>query len=187
LQYFSDFNVHNTLDLLKTIGVQDCMARNIPDHSVISGVTNITDSLCSPHPTQSTETLSAPGFDKFNMGSVPVSFLTDRYILTQVRFVIDKLEQGLRMQTDIDIAYDNWCKIVKHEMYDKLSFKTIYPDTMYSIRKRSPKPWWNDNLSNLFKKVHQAERDWLKCKDRAKKIALKHEYVLLRKHFGKEV
>ena len=42
-------------------------------------------------------------------------------------------------------------------------------------------------MSNLFKKVHPAERDWLKCKDRAKKIVLKHEYVLLRKHFGKEV
>jgi len=95
------------------------------------------------------------------------------------------------MQTDIDIAYDSWCKTVKHEMYDKLSFNTIYPDTIYSIRKRSPKPWckpwWNDNLSILFKKVHQAERDWLKCNDRAKKIVLKHEYVLLRKHFGKEV
>ena len=104
------------------------------------------------------------------MGSVHVSFLMDRDILTQVNIVIDKLEQGLRMQTGIDIAYNSWCKTVKHEMYDKLSFKTIYPDTIYSIRKRSPKPWWNDNLSNLFKKVHQAERDWLKWKDRAKKV-----------------
>jgi len=36
----------------------------------------------------------------------------DSDTFTQSNSVIDKVEHGLRMQTDIDTAYDCWCKIV---------------------------------------------------------------------------
>jgi len=86
-------------------------------------ILNVNGSLCSPHLTQSIETLSAPSYDKFNTSIEPVSFLTDIDTFTKDNSEMDKLEHGLRMQNDIDTAYDRWCKKVKHEMYDKLAFK----------------------------------------------------------------
>ena len=101
--------------------------------------------------------------------------------------MIDNLEQGVRTQADLDIAYTGWCDIVKSEMYYKLPHKTIDPNMKCNKKFKHRKPWWNDNLSESWKILHAAEREWLKCNNRSTKTKLKHRYVNLRKQFDKNI
>jgi hypothetical protein len=113
----------------------------------------------------------------------------DSITLAEINNVIERLEQGMRLQADLDIAYNGWCDIVKAEMYNKLSFKTVKPYQCKPIlnKNKKCKPWWSQKLSEMWNSVHIAERSWLKCLNRAHKRELKHEYTMSRKAFDKEV
>ena len=102
--------------------------------------------------------------------------------ITEINALVNQLEQGMRTQSDTDIAYNGWCNLVKSEMYDKLSYKTVHLDSKYvNKRNKSSKPWWNVNLTLIFKDGHDAERKLLKCNVRSDKIYLKQQYVATRK------
>lgn len=108
---------------MQSVGIQNTVARNTPDHSILSWKINI--DICLQTSSKFNE--KAPSFDKFNLGKVPDLFLSDDSIISKVNDHILRLEQGLRLrlQSDIDTAYDGWCDLVRIEMYDKLSYKTI--------------------------------------------------------------
>jgi hypothetical protein len=105
----------------------------------------------------------------------------------KINLVIEKLEQGLRLQSDFDITYDEWCKIFKSEMYKKLNYKTIYPNDTIKLSSRKRKPWWNQELTDILKSLHAAEHRWLRCNDRAIQSTPKQEYSVLRKTFDRKV
>jgi hypothetical protein len=96
------------------------------------------------------------------------------------------LEHGMRWQADLVIAYNGWYDIVKAEMYNKLSFKTVKPYQCKTVLNRNKKcePWKSQKLSQMWNCVHIAERSWLKCLNRVQKRDLKHEYTMSRKAFN---
>ena len=49
------------------------------------------------------------------------------------------------------------------------------------------KPWWNDELTDLWNKVCSDERKWIDCKNMSEKSKLKSEYVSSRKAFDRQV
>ena len=53
-------------------------------------------------------------------------------------------------------------------------------------RRRILKPWWNDELQMMWNDMCDAERAWLKCKNR-QKHQLKHTFVQKRKTFDQHV
>ncbi|XP_053382685.1 uncharacterized protein LOC123560350 [Mercenaria mercenaria] len=67
-------------------------------------------------------------------------------------------------------------------MYDKLSFKTIYPNDHVKLSNKRRKPWWNQELTDTWKNLHAAEHRWLRCNNRATKISLKQEYTELHEY-----
>ena len=44
-------------------------------------------------------------------------------------------------------------------------------------RRRHTKPWWNDSLADKWNKVCQAERNWLKTKDKNRKELKKAPFL----------
>ena len=48
------------------------------------------------------------------------------------------------------------------------------------------KPWWNQNLAQLFDEYRQAEKRYLKCTYRAEKATLFTEFKLKRSSFDKQ-
>ena len=46
----------------------------------------------------------------------------DSVTVSEINKVIERFEHGMRLQADIDIAYNGLCDIVKAEMYNKLPF-----------------------------------------------------------------
>jgi len=183
LQIFTDFKVTHVSDVLNSIGISNATARNVPDHSILTWNVGIPAVLCST----STDTESAPSFDKFELNNLPDYFLADNSTLTAVNSLIDTLEQGFRTQSELDTAYNGWCDIIKHDMYSKLPFKTVTPGASSSKRYRKGKQWWNDQLTELWKTLHTAEQAWLKCSSRSQKNILKQKYISLRRRFDREV
>ena len=109
-------------------------------------------------------------------------------MLRDINKTIDSLEQGMRTQKDIDSAFDDWCNIVKSSMYSNIPYKTIVSDKSYCSKKhRQNKLWWTTELTVLWTKLANAEKQWLKCSNRADKVVFKSIYVGIRKQFDTEV
>ncbi|XP_052810397.1 uncharacterized protein LOC128238477 [Mya arenaria] len=72
-------------------------------------------------------------------------------------------------------------------MYGKLPYKTVQPGVCKNNSFRKPKPWWNDELSDMFNLVHAAEKKWMQCQNRFTKTLLKHDYCSIREQFDKKV
>ena len=62
-------------------------------------------------------------------------------------------------------------------------------DTSRSTRRRykCSKPYWNDGLSNLWSEMRKKERLFLKCHDRNRRCALRHEFRNTQSVFDKQL
>ena len=154
---------------------------HIPDHSLLTWCINFENS------DESNKTsYVAEGYDKFDVNSIPHDFMTNDNILTNVNTAIADLEGSLRSQTDIDLAFNGWCELVKNEMYNRLPFRSVCSGT--DNKKRRPgKPWWSNTLTDLWNSVCNLERRWLNCNTITLKCKLKSDYCHARKPFDREV
>ncbi len=99
---------------------------------------------------------------------------------------VTHVEGSLRMQNDIDVAYDGWCDIVRGEMYGSLPYKSATVGVR-NKKRRPGKPWWTDTLTNMWNDACRKETLWLKCNSHSEKVRLKAQYCIARKSFDKEV
>lgn len=72
-------------------------------------------------------------------------------------------------------------------MYSSVPYKRV--STGYTTKRHKPrKPWWNSTLTDLWSRLSQDERSWLKSRGgSSEKARLKSAYVTLRKSFDREV
>jgi hypothetical protein len=135
LKHFTYFNVIRTSDL-------NFFPRNIPDHTVLNWNKNNIDIGLQSSPSSVDYETHAPTFDKFDLNIISDCFLSSYNVMGKINLLFEKLDQGLGLQNDLAIVYDEWCKIVKSEMYEILSDKTIYPNDSVKLSNRKRKPWW---------------------------------------------
>ncbi|KAL4240980.1 hypothetical protein ACF0H5_001762 [Mactra antiquata] len=127
-------------------------SRNIADHSCIMWNINIChDVFDNDTSTQRSISSNCSNFDKFDVSAVPVDFMSQDAVLTQINEAISNIECSFRTtQSDIDVVYSSWCEIVKHSMYSNLPYKYIDISRHNVSRKqRTSKAWWSDNLTHF--------------------------------------
>ena len=66
-------------------------------------------------------------------------------------------------------------------MYSEPPYKSM-KTVMNNKKRRVGKPWWNEELTELWNVVCDDERKWLKCTAKSDKARFKSEYVTARKH-----
>ena len=71
-------------------------------------------------------------------------------------------------------------------MYAEVPYKRVQVG-VNNKKRRFGKPWWNNQLTELWNNVCETERRWLKCNVKAEKSRFKSEYVHARKLFDREV
>ena len=76
---------------------------------------------------------------KYKVSAVPASFLGDDGLLGEINTLIVKLENGFRLQSDIDHAYSDFCTFVRGEMPRMLSHRKIVADHGISNKRRRVK------------------------------------------------
>ena len=167
LNNFCEFKVTRSTEIISDLHLQDGFTQSvIPDHSILSWVLDVTMSANdnSRDVLSQQSEFNMPCFDKFDVKEIPENFLSSDSVVNALHDTVYKLEQSLQCQYDVDTAYNELCITLKHEMYDKLSYKSVSVQSGSSNKKRKfGKPWWNDNLSNLWNILCQAENNWLKC------------------------
>ena len=75
---------------------------------------------------------------------------------------IAKMENDRLHQQMVDNVYENFCKVVKKEMDEKLPCKSfqIDPDGRFKKKVKHHKPWWNSELNEKWKLLREAEVKW---------------------------
>ena len=100
--------------------------------------------------------------------------------------LVARIEQCQHTKQEIDDVYNKLCTIILSEM-DRCG---QYKEASNVTRKRHKpyKPYWNTNLSQLWKDMHEKEKMCRKYKgDRHRKLILKNKFVQAQKIFNKSL
>jgi len=177
---FSKFKVISVSDLISSIpDLHQFATSGVPDHSLLVW------SVVTDSGSQSDSSQPESHFDKFDFCNIPASFMCDTDTINTVNDVIVRLEDQSNSQSSLDSIYDEWCSILKTNMYDKVPYKKIVFTGKPS--RLSRKAWWNETLSALWSEVTFAERKWLKTTSRGYKAQAKAIFVAKRKYFDRQV
>jgi hypothetical protein len=123
-------------------------------------------------------------FKRYGVKSIPPDFINNTAACNKLLEIIEDIEHTRELQQDIDDTYLKFCKFYHDEMSRWLKAKNVHP-AAFKRFKRSTKPFWNDNLSELWNTVCKREKLYLLCRE-ARRSQLKHEFCLAQKNFDRE-
>ena len=102
-------------------------------------------------------------FRRYDVRSVPPNFMQSTFCREAVLNCISGIEQSRETQRDIDNVYESVCSIYYREMKNFFKCKQLSPGSKQRS-KRKPKPFWNEQLTQLWEALRIAERKYLKAK-----------------------
>ncbi|VDH96507.1 Hypothetical predicted protein [Mytilus galloprovincialis] len=189
LDNFNNFNVIRTSSIVEQInalGKYD-LKKAMPDHSLLTWdfTLNFDSNCCINTQTRGTSETKK----KYDTRNLPEDWLCQESTIAEIDNAIRFLENSIADQSSIDNMYENFVKIVKTEMCNKLPAKNIVLSNGFNInkRRRCKKEWWNEELTLLWNEVCKAEKVWIKCKIKRNKRELRHIFVNKRRIFDKAV
>ena len=105
-------------------------------------------------------------FNRYRINDSPPSLLDDSMMLELIRDV----ENTRNSQRDIDYLYDKFSMFYHEELKRRFGFYNVHKVSK-KTSKRCRKPFWNEELKNLWKDLCQKERLFLKSvgRDRMRK------------------
>ena len=107
----------------------------------------------------------------YDFNSPNPDFMNNEVWRNAMLSIIESLQSRIVSQEELDILYNNICETLTNEM-----------DRYY----KNSKPYWDNKLSNLWKSMTQAEKDFIKCKgDKSLKSSLKSIFLKNCKLFDK--
>ena len=98
---------------------------------------------------------------KYNLKDLNDQFLQSNEAQAAIQLCIQKIERQSNEQREIDKTYDQLCKVFYDEM-DK-TLKSRNPCSRAKKRLRRCKPFWTNELTNLWQTVCNSEKAYLKA------------------------
>ena len=152
-----------------------------PDHSAL-----IVEFRTSHIHTDNNETDSDNVCDnkRYKLRSIPYDFMSSDISRLALQAVITKIESARETQSEIDNIYATLCDAIITEMDNCIPLC----DTSKRTRKRhkTQKPYWNDELMNLWSVMHAKEKIFLNFTGRSHtKTQLRLEFLASQKDFDK--
>ena len=169
------FRVHTPCELMELISEGD---RCVSDHSLLEFVLH-------PHfpchveqvdseqgnPVNSIENMSHNNLEcnpqmsryytKYDLRDLDNQFLLSNSAQAAIQQCIHRIESQADDQSEIDRTYDQFCKVFYDEMDKTLKCKNT--GKVAKKRYRVYKPFWNDELTKLWKIVRDTEKKYLKA------------------------
>ena len=151
-------NSFSVLAMSKVINEIGFVPDKIPDHSLL-----LCDLIidCKQNVQINTNTNLNTGNTKYKVSNVPNNFLNSDEMATKIHETIHNIEQSLRINENVQEAYDEFQTLIHGEMADKLPTMTFINGAQ-KRKKSLYKPYWNHELTELWNKVCEAESKWLK-------------------------
>ena len=180
-------------DALDKYSITPTAHAKIPDHSFVSCSLTLTQ-IQDCH-TERTERISGgasssegnqgePVHRRYRTNMMPAHMFSNDRCVRCLNAVIDSMTDRAIQQNDIDHTYTELVTIIHDEMNNNLSYKDYSPGKMRRTKRN--KPFWNDNLSELWTAAKEAERCYLQFKGRRdRKRDLRTEFITKRDQFDK--
>ena len=184
LHRFSDFKVVRSTDLFNSAGCLNVVdpSHCMPDHSMLKWcveVGQVKQTLSTNNPVSTKVT-------QFSR-DVPPDFLSDNLASSNINNLIEQIQTQEAVQNNIDSNYEDFCSLLKQEMEAKLSKKTVTITSGQSNKRRKMrKPWWNEELTDLWQKRCQVEKAFTRSVA-ANRTNLKAEVKAAGKSFDRAV
>lgn len=101
--------------------------------------------------------------------------------------LISKIEMCREIQDQIDKVYDDFCDTIIGEMAETIPKYDLSNKGRKKLRFH--KPYWNDELTDLWKNMRNKEKQYLKCesKDKGTKRVLRHDYKVAQNTLDKRI
>lgn len=101
--------------------------------------------------------------DNFTSISARGKVVVDEACFTAFKNITDQLENGEKTQDNMDYCYDWFCNVLDREI--SIYRPKIKVSKQNEAKPKIKKPYWNNELQNLWKNLCLAEKRFLKCKD----------------------
>ena len=189
-----DFNVHMVSDILLehdlyTMLAYDCKA---PDHSMLVATLLCSyDTVCEQPDRagggrQDDTTSTAGATRRYCVTAPPSDFMNNDEWQHELYELVARIEQCQHTKQEIDDVYNKLCTIILSEMVRCGQYKEV--SNVTRKRHKPYKPYWNTNLSQLWKDMHEKEKMCRKYKgDRHRKLILKNKFVQAQQIFDKSL
>lgn len=99
-------------------------------------------------------------YRRYSVIDVPDQFMSSELVRQAIVECIDIIEHTRAVQADVDNSYQEVCNIYYNEMDKWLTYKNINPSAKRRLR-HSVKPFWNDELQNLWNDLCKTENEYL--------------------------
>ena len=195
-QSCDSFSVQTISDLIEKYNLHGliCERCKPPDHSILSVYFSPLLDTSTIHDMESrtqSENVNNNTHERYNcrryrFDVVPEMYMASDTWKTAINNMIDMFISLQGHQAEIDMAYNEFCKLLTTEMDCYLK----YSDASKSTRKKykNKKPYWNDHLSTLWREMNIKEKEFLKCKGSKQSRTLKRaQFIKARQTFDKNL
>ncbi|XP_053391424.1 uncharacterized protein LOC128554201, partial [Mercenaria mercenaria] len=173
IQSFVDEN-----DLHGLIGQRSCL----PDHSVL--LVRVSLNIDISRADRFTNNPSTPTSFKYKLNHIPTDFMNRDIARLAILEVIGRIESARDTQFEIDSIYCKLCDTILNEMNH--SIPRYNASNRTKKRNKNAKPYWNEELTDLWNAMGMTENEFLKCNGpRRIKSQKRLDYVLARNRFNK--
>jgi hypothetical protein len=123
---------------------------SIPDHSLLTCEIKLPEKRikCDVSRNENVKNINR----KHKLNAIPENFLSDTELLDSLQDTINRIENTLNVNNNVQTAYDEFCVLVKDEMDNKLPIRS----NSWNRNKRAKsmhKPYWNPTLQKQWVKV----------------------------------
>ena len=184
----TDFKVLCSNELVEKYELQGLISTRCkpPDHSLLTCNFQTMHSLLYSNEHFAESDLRVNDRKRHRFNNVPNDFMNNEMWRATVSEMIDMCIETSNQQAEIDVLYDKFCDVICHEMDTYLKYTTAQKKTRKKFK--NSKPFWNDQLTELWKDMNSKEHLFRKCKGNKKEKTFRRESFLnSRKIFDKEL
>ncbi|CAC5395184.1 unnamed protein product [Mytilus coruscus] len=112
---FLDFKVLKMIDIINQVNYNP---EKIPDHSILLCEIKV-PKVCIERNTQTIDETTS-NTRKYRVNNIPDNFLLDSAIRDRINETINRIENAINVENNVQSAFDEFCVLLKDEMDDKL-------------------------------------------------------------------
>ena len=176
------FEVIHTKDIVDAHNLHSLLGdrSKLPDHALL--ITEFTALLATKHSNIQSENDTL----RFKLNRIPDDMFQSETCALAIIELIENIEIVRETQSEVDNMYNRVCNLILTEM--KRNIPTFDATRKSRRRYKHNKPYWNDELSGLWKIMRDKERIFLKCtQGKQIKHARRQEYKSAQDLFDKRL
>ena len=183
----NDFEVKTMTEVLNEFCLSSTTGKP-PDHSLICCTIKLSGYVSqTTHPDELNEPQSGTVYRRYDVTRLPINLFDNEHCRNALCRVVDHLLHTTEVQENIDSTYEAFITCIHSEMDENLLYKDIGPNMKKRSKNRS-KPWWNQELNELWAKTCRSEKMFLQCKgSRSVKRGLRETFTHNRRLFDKRL